>query len=473
MPKKKNILLTGATGIMGFEGLKQLLENESHWITLLVRPSKKNRKKLKYYLKHERVNVVWGNLQCYEDVLKAVTGMDIVLHLGGMVSPKADKYPEMTLNVNVLAAINIVKAVKAQPDADRIKIVYIGSVAQLGHKEPPEHFAAAGDRMNPAQLDHYAVSKIMAEQVIAESGLKHWVSLRQSGILYPELVKNGMNPIMFHVPLKGVLEWATVEDSGRLLVKLCENEMPEEFWRKFYNISSGKSFRLVNYEFITKLLHVIHCPPPEKIFEPNWFATKNFHGCWYSDADLLENYLNFRNNISCDDYFQNVMGKGVPWYFKLVKIVPAKLIKMIMCKIVHDKNTGIMHQIKNNDLKKIEIYFGSLEAWKKIPSWKNFDRIRPSEEAICKNKNDIIYKPVQNWDLQDMQQIALLYGGKCLSESMSKGDVETALLWENSNGCSFYASPRYVVLGGFFPDARLWLDLEKGKQILGDNHFAN
>ena len=466
MLTRKNILLTGATGVMGFEGLQQLLKNESFYLTLLVRHSKKNRKKLKNYLNHERVTVIWGDLQCYEDVLKSVTGMDIILHLGGMVSPKADRYPKLTLKVNVSAVVNIVKAVKAQPDADRIKVVYIGSVAQLGHKEPPNHFTAAGDLMTPALLDHYAVSKIMAEQVFAESGLKYWVSLRQSGILYPDLVKNGMNPIMFHVPLKGVLEWATLEDSGRLLVKLCEKELPEDFWRKFYNISSGKSFRMTNYEFITKLLHTIHCPPPEKIFVPNWFATKNFHGCWYSDADLLENYLGFRDSGSNDDYFKNVIKRNVPSYFKLAKLVPARLIKMIMRQIAHNKNAGTMHWIKSNDLKKIEIYFNSREAWEKIPSWKNFDKTRPSEEHPQKREGHITSKPVQDWELQDMQEIAFSYGGKCLSESMLKGDVETPLLWENSTGCSFYASPRYVVLGGFFPDAQLWAELEKWHKML-------
>jgi len=460
---KKKILLTGATGVMGFEGLKQLIKNELFHLTLLVRPGKKNRRKLKQYLNHERINVVWGDLCCYEDVLKSVTGVDIVLHLGGMVSPKADKYPELTLKVNVLAAMNIVKAVKLQPNADKIEVVYIGSVAQLGHKEPPDHFTATGDLMNPALFDHYAVSKIMAEQVFVESGLKYWVSLRQSGILYPELVKKGMNPIMFHVPLKGVLEWATIEDSGRLLVKLCEKKLPEDFWRRFYNISSGKSFRLTNYEFITKLLQVSYCPPPEKIFEPNWFATKNFHGCWYSDADLLEDYLGFRDTISHDDYFQNVLKKSVPWYFKLVKIVPPKLIKMIMRQVVHDKNAGTMSWIKGNDLKKIEVYFGSREAWEKISSWKNFDKTPPSEEYHSENKRYLISSSIQDWSLQEMQEIARFYGGKCLSESMLQGDAETPLLWENSAGCSFYASPRYVIFGGFFPDTRLCLELKRGQ----------
>jgi nucleoside-diphosphate-sugar epimerase len=431
-----------------------------------VRPSKKNRKKLKHYLNHERVNIVWGDLRCYEDVLKSVTGMDIVLHVGGMVSPKADKFPEMTMEVNVLSTINIVKAIKMQPDADHIKVVYIGSVAQLGHKDIPNHFTSAGDLMTPALFDHYAVSKIMAERIIAESGLKYWVSLRQSGILYPELVKKGMNPIVFHVPLRGVLEWATVEDSGRLLVKLCEKELPDEFWRKFYNISSGKSFRLTNYKFMTQLLDLMYCPPPEKIFEPNWFATKNFHGCWYLDADVLEDYLCFRGSISQEDYFRNVMKKNVPWYFKLVKIVPSRLIKRIMRQIVHNKNVGTMHWIKSNDLKKIETYFGSHELWKQIPSWENFDKTEPSQEYSPENKRYIMSKPVQEWNLQDMQEIALWYGGKCLSNSMLKGDIDTLLLWENSTGCSFYTSPRYVVFGGFFPNAPLWEELEKSQSVL-------
>jgi nucleoside-diphosphate-sugar epimerase len=410
--------------------------------------------------------VVWGDLRCYEDVLKSVTGMDTILHLGGMVSPQADKYPKLTFEVNVFAVVNIIKAVKAQPDADKIKVVFIGSVAQLGHKEPPDHFAASGDRMNPSLFDHYAVSKIMAEKLIAESGLKYWVSLRQSGILYPNMIKNGINPITFHVPLKGVLEWTTVEDSGRLLVKLCEKELPEKFWQKFYNISSGDAFRLTNYEFMTKLLSVINCPPLEKISELNWFATKNFHGCWYSDSYLLEDYLGFRDSISCDDYFQNVIKKNVPLYFKLIKIIPAKWIKAIMQRVSHDKNAGTMYWIKNNILEKIEAYFGSYEEWKKIPSWKNFDKKRPSDEFPCKNKKSIISKSVLDWTLQDMQEIARLHDGKCLSESMLQGDAKTPLLWENSAGVSFHASPLYVVFGGFFPDARLCSELEKGCQIV-------
>ena len=66
---------------------------------------------------------------------------------------------------------------------------------------------------------------------MAESGLKHWVSLRQTGILYPGILKN-FDPIMYHVPINGVLEWATIEDSGLLLANVCGDDVPEKLLEK-------------------------------------------------------------------------------------------------------------------------------------------------------------------------------------------------------------------------------------------------
>jgi len=40
----------------------------------------------------------------------------------------------------------------------------------------------------------------------------------------------------------------------RLHENTFEEEVPDKFWNRFYNISSGPSFRLTNYEFESKLL---------------------------------------------------------------------------------------------------------------------------------------------------------------------------------------------------------------------------
>lgn len=218
--KKKTIFLTGGTGNMGWAGFQELYKKNKFDIRLLARPGKKNRKLLEKYENDPSVTIIWGDLTSYEDVLRGVTGADYVLHVGGMVSPAADYYPEKTLKVNVSAAEHIAKAVLAQPDADNIKVVYIGSIAQYGDRSVPEHWGRAGDPVCASRYDMYSVSKCKAEKIIVDSGIKKWVSLRQTGILYPGILKV-VNPTAFHVPMAGVLEWATIEDSGRLLANVC------------------------------------------------------------------------------------------------------------------------------------------------------------------------------------------------------------------------------------------------------------
>ena len=370
---KSTVFLTGATGNMGWAGFQELYSRRERFnIRILVRDSKKNRRKLARYLSDPAVTVVWGDLTRYEDVLAGVTGSDYVLHVGGMVSPAADYFPQKTLHVNVTSAENVVKAVLAQPNKDEMKVVYIGSVAQYGDRNPPKHWGCVEDPQVPAKFDMYALSKIRSEEVFAKAGLKKWVSLRQSGILYPGILKV-LNPTAFHVPIGGVLEWATVEDSGRLLAQVCEAWVPEEFWNKAYNISSGEQYRMTNYEFETRLLNALGLPGPEKVFEPQWFALKNFHGMWYTDADVLDEYLHFRSYTPVDEYFAGLKSR-LPWYYSLAFLAPAWTVKMFMKPYAFEKGMGTQWWVEN-DPAKFEAYYGSREAYDAIKSW---DDVRPA-----------------------------------------------------------------------------------------------
>ena len=369
---KRTVFLTGGTGNMGWAGFQELYARKERFdIRLLARDSKKNHKMLDRYASDPAVTVIWGDLTRYEDVLAGVNGADIVLHVGGMVSPAADYFPEKTLKVNVSAAENVAKAVLAQPNADDIKVVYIGSVAQYGDRNPPRHWGDVNEPQTPAKYDMYALSKIRAEQIFAESGIKHWVSLRQSGILYPGILKV-VNPTAFHVPVGGVLEWATVEDSGRLLAQVCEDWVPAEFWNQAYNISSGEQYRMTNYEFETRLLKGLGLPGPEKVFRPEWFALKNFHGMWYTDADRLEDYLHFRANTPIDEYFATMKSK-LPWFYSLAFLAPAWAVRLFMKPYAFEKGMGTQWWVEN-DPEKFEAYYGSREAYDAIKSW---DDVRP------------------------------------------------------------------------------------------------
>ena len=114
----KTIFLTGATGTMGFAGVQEILRYPDQYkLRVLARPSKKNKEKLAPLA--DQLEVVWGDLTNYRDVLEATTGADYVLHVGGMVSPQADYKPRSVIRVNVAAAENIVKAAKAEEEAQK------------------------------------------------------------------------------------------------------------------------------------------------------------------------------------------------------------------------------------------------------------------------------------------------------------------------------------------------------------------
>ena len=94
---KKVVLVTGASGIMGQETMKQLLSRSTRFrVRALVRPSEKNKALMKKYACPSR-EILWGDMADYDTVKRGVDGADYVLHIGAMVSPAADEYPEKTL----------------------------------------------------------------------------------------------------------------------------------------------------------------------------------------------------------------------------------------------------------------------------------------------------------------------------------------------------------------------------------------
>jgi nucleoside-diphosphate-sugar epimerase len=446
---------------MGSATLAELMKRRDRFdIRLLVRPGEKNIKKMQALVNETNIEIIWGDMTSYDDILRGIAGTppetdagtsgrvaDYVLHIGGMVSPKADYLPKTTWRVNVSAAENITKAVLAQANSDAIKVVYIGSVAQTSDRNPPVHWGRAGDPVSISVYDHYAISKTAAEKIFVESGIKHWLCLRQSGILHPGVLNN-FDPIMFHVPLGGVLEWATVEDSGRLLANLCEEWAPDELWNRFFNIGSGAEYRITNYEFMRRLLKTIHCPPPEKIFETRWFALRNFHGQWYLDSDELERLLRFRENLPLDDYFRQRMHPAVPVWFRLARLVPAWVIKLVMRWLAHKKGRGTMDWIRTRNRDRIASYFGSYEAWQNIPDWPRQNLEKPSLAPLHIDHGWDEAKPLAALGIDDMRGAAEFRGGKCLSDSMMVGNMADKLDWECAFGHRFAASPALVLQGG-------------------------
>ena len=457
--EKKVVFITGGTGVMGSKTIEYLAKDLSNIkLKLLIRDSKSNHKKMKKYLFNPNIEIIWGDLLDYETILRCVQGSDYILHIGGLVSPLADIQPYQTLKVNIQAALHITKAVLAQPNSDDIKVCYIGSVAETGDRNYPTHWGRIGDPIQVSIYDSYGLSKVIAERIFIESGIKNWVVFRQSGILHHGLMYH-LEPIMYDVPLNGVLEWATVEDSAILMDHLVRFDLPNEFWCNIYNIGSGEAYRLTNYEFETLLLGALGLGPIENIFDPHWFSLQNFHGHFYYDSDILDNYLHFRQNIPIKKYF-DYLANQCEFYFRIPRIIPFKsllgtLIKPFMKLIANTNVFGSQNWIKTNNLNRITAFYGSIEKYNNIPKkWNDFSIAQYNKSILSADKYKLNHgynesKLKNELDINDMKQAAHFRGGECLSSSMIKGDLKTKLLWKCGHcGKEFYASPLLILLGG-------------------------
>jgi nucleoside-diphosphate-sugar epimerase len=451
---KKRVFVTGTTGTMGGAAMKELLARPDRFdVVTLARDSEKNRIFMQEFANTPNLEVVWGDLTNYEDVLTCVTGCDYVIHCAAFVSPAADRYPKEAMAINYGGTLNLVRAVLAQPNHDNIKLVNIGTVAETGDRMAPIHWGRVGDPLKPSVHDYYAVSKIAAERAVIESGIKYWVSLRQTGIMSIKEFSHNEG-IGFHQPLNNVLEWVTDHDSGLLCANACEDWVPEEFWGHVYNIGGGEDCRITNYELMSKMMAKVGIDDFRTVAEPNWYATHNFHGQWYLDSDKLDDFLNFRTQTVDDfiDYYGEIMQQAAG---PDAAQVPLAAIQ----QGIREKNleaalsdTGPLHWLIHNEEDKLEPFFISRKKWAEIPDWDQYVLYRPAGKPIILDHGYDENQPEAELSLDDVQKAAVFRGGRCLSTQMTTGDWRTKLSFECHCGHRFEASPRLILEAGHWCD---------------------
>ncbi len=440
---KRHIFITGASGRMGQATLAELFRRRDHFeVTALALDTPTDRRILAPYQK-QGLEVVWGDLTCYQDVLRGLSGADIVLHVGGLVSPFADTRPALTMKVNVGAAQNIVRAILAQPDPDHVKLVYIGTIAQTGNRPVPIHWGRIGDPIKLNVFDTYGLSKTIAERIVIESGIKNWVSLRQTGIARMAAAEP-LDPITFHTTLNGVLEWITPADSGRLLANICEETTPEEFWGNIYHIGGGAPNRLTNLELLDRMLSATGVKDYHEVLDPHWFALQNFHGQWLIDSDRLEELVPFREQ-TIDQYIEEQKSK-VPWYIRLGSAFPG-LVRRKFEEVARGPG-GTLSWLARGDNAHIKAYFGSLQRWKRIVGWESINQQRPSEVPLKLEHGYQEDKQDGLLNLEEIREAALFRGGKLLSRSVRPGDWRSPLQWVCHAGHEFHASLDLILKGG-------------------------
>lgn len=481
--KKKTVFLTGACGGMGIQGLMRMVKDSDTYNTLiLVRDSEKNRNILKDYMGINGLEIVWGDLNDYDVVYKCVAKSDLILHVAAFVSPKADYFPKKAMEVNYGSAKNLITAIKEQGRADEVKFVYIGTVAETGDRMPPIHWGRVGDPIKPSMFDYYAVSKVAAERYVIESGLKYWVSLRQTGIIGPAMSEI-RDAIMFHNCYDNVLEYVSDRDSGVLLRNLSYQDatgtMEDGFWGHIYNIGGGEKCRVSTAEMFERLYGDIGIKDLSLILKPKMQATRNFHGHYYLDSDKLEHFVHFQRDSM--EYYYDAYLKGLGATANVAKVmckIPGgeKIMATVMGNMFNklaDGEHGTKYFIDNNLEDKIEAYWGSKKAWEKLPdSYNDFNHFFDWDKKIILDHGYDESKPESELDLEDMKGAAKFRGGQCLSTEMTKGDWSTPLEFKCAFGHTFKASPRLVLEGGHWCDECERKSWNYGQRAKVDPFFA-
>jgi 2,4-dienoyl-CoA reductase-like NADH-dependent reductase (Old Yellow Enzyme family)/nucleoside-diphosphate-sugar epimerase len=444
--RPKVVFVTGGSGTMGQETIKQLLSRAPRFkVRALIRPSDKNRMIMKKII-NPYLEVIWGDMKDDKTILRCVTGADAVLHIGAMVSPMADKYPEETLKTNIGSTLSIIRAIRAQPNRDDIRFAYVATVAMTGSRLEPVHWGRCGDPMNPSIHDYYALSKVFSEIAVFESGLKHWVSIRQTG-QYPANEAAAEEPIIFHQPPNNVLEWSTSIESGICMTNVCEDWVDESFWRKAYNLSSGAGYRLTTWELTNIMLNPMGLRY-EDVYDPRTMALFNFHGQWYTDADELDRYLHFRA-IDAKSYWGGVAGE-------IEALMANPMIRAMMptAEQMRQKNEAIGHKemgfywmFETNQEDWIKAFFGSREKQKAIKSYaEGYELKRPGEDPSYLDHGYDESKPLSALTEDEVRKAAAFRGGKLLSSW--KGDIYESLEWQCAEGHTFALSLNAVLQGG-------------------------
>jgi nucleoside-diphosphate-sugar epimerase len=98
------VLVTGGLGNLGTPTLHQLVAH-GHDVYSLDLPTPTNLRKARQL--REAIGWQWGDIRDHDAVARSIAGMDVIVHLAGVLPPPAHDQPELAEAVNVGGTTNL------------------------------------------------------------------------------------------------------------------------------------------------------------------------------------------------------------------------------------------------------------------------------------------------------------------------------------------------------------------------------
>ncbi len=317
MGSKKRILLTGASGTVGYEVLKQLVAaKELYCVTVFDVQNSNSKKKISAF--DDNIKIIYGDISRPEDLEEATRDQDVTIHLAATIPPVSDENPDLAYSVNVDGTRNLITAL--EKNSPNSFFLYSSSISIYGDRLKTPMIKVT-DALIPSVGDAYAQTKIEAEKLVQNSKLD-WSIFRLAAIMGGHKISK----LMFEQPLDTSLEIATPEDTGRAFVKAIEKQ--ERLSKQIFNLGGGSSCRISYKDFLINSFHIYGLGKLN--FPDKAFAEKNFHCGFYEDGNELARILHFRNDTLMD-YFEKEI-KNVSTFQKAITSIFKKPIKYFLLK---------------------------------------------------------------------------------------------------------------------------------------------
>lgn len=239
MLESPNILVTGATGFVG-KNLIPLLSTKYSNIYALVRQTSK----IDFLQKYD-IKLKFGDLLDKATLKECIKGIDVIIHLGALMSDK-DYLPKNEFyKINVLGLKNIIEEAHGKVE----QFIHISSVGVYG---PTDEFGASEEQPYGRDLSRYEYSKAEAEKAILSLTTKDTFpfTILRLGQLYgpymyygwPDIIKSIEEKRMFIIGRGDkLLQLTYVGDAVRGIMLTIGNE---KCLNQIFNICGDRAYKV-------------------------------------------------------------------------------------------------------------------------------------------------------------------------------------------------------------------------------------
>jgi len=234
-----NILLTGATGFLGFRTLERLVQlSEVKSIVASGRVLRDSRKII-----HPKVNYILGDLADEGFVNSIIKNIEVVINTASLSSPWGSD--ELFYTSNVLSQKNIINASKIKGVS---KIIYISSPS-IYYNGEDRLLIKESEPLPKKFVNNYSKTKREAENLLQQSYLNYIIIRpraiigRGDTVIMPRLIKaHSEGRLRIIGSGENVVDLTSVENVVESIV--LSINAPKKALNETYNITDGKPIKL-------------------------------------------------------------------------------------------------------------------------------------------------------------------------------------------------------------------------------------